>query len=111
VLLLTLGCTSSQAEAPAAEAVLTLKIDDAASGLSVVARKPFEQGTEALAAIEQLVAIEYQQRGGGVFVTRLCGVEPAGGQFWALYVDGQFAKVGIGSIRLDGDTQIHWKTQ
>ena len=55
------------------------------------------------------VAMETKEFDGlGLFVTRLCGVEPAAGKFWSPDVNGEKSKVGIAKIKLDEDTRLTW---
>lgn len=87
---------------------LTLKIQDAESGLSLEAEKNFPKNTNAFTAMCSLIQVRPENGG---FITNLCGVKADGRRrFWALKVDGKSSQVGINSIKLEKDTEILWRT-
>ena len=89
-----------------------LTIRDEGSGFTLEAKKSVPTGTSAFEALRQVVVVDYKRQPGfGQFVTGLCGIEAPRDQFWALYIDDEFSKKGISSIKLVADTKIHWKTQ
>jgi hypothetical protein len=91
---------------------LTLKITDKPSGLSVDAKKVVPMGSSAFDVLRDMVKVKYKTFAKlGPFVTGLCGVDAPDGVYWALYADEKFSDVGIGSITLDKDTCVEWKTQ
>ena len=80
-----------------------------ASGLAVSIHRDIPPGTDALAFIESVVAVDYRRYpGAGVFITSLCGVAAPDGMFWALSVNGDRATRGIADLRLEADTHIRW---
>jgi hypothetical protein len=94
------------------QVALELSIEDADSGLSLSVKRRVPQGITALEAMRMTVAIETKEfEGLGLFVTRLCGVEPAAGKFWSPAVDGQKSKLGVAKITLDQDTRLSWTTR
>ena len=81
-----------------------------ASGLAVTIRRDVAAGTDALALIESVVAVEYRRYpGAGVFVTSLCGVAAPDGAFWELTVDGERATRGIADLDIGADMHIRWE--
>jgi hypothetical protein len=89
-----------------------LTILDEKSGFTLEAKKDVPRGTDGFDALKQVVVVDYKRVPGiGPFVTSLCGIEASRDRFWAIYVDDEFSKKGIGSIKLDTDTKIEWKTQ
>ena len=80
-----------------------------ASGLAVSIHRDIPHGTDALAFVESIVAVDYRRYPGvGVFITSLCGVAAPDGMFWALSVNGERATRGIADLRLEADTHIRW---
>ena len=109
--------STSQAQSPALsgegeQVTFELSIEDAESGLSLTANRRVPQGVTALDAMRGTVAMETKEYDGlGLFVTRLCGVEPAKGKFWSPSVDGEKSKLGIARIKIEKDTRLSWTTR
>ena len=99
------------AAAPAAVSVhLEIRDELTASGLAVSIHRDVTVGTDALAFMESVVAVEYRSYpGAGVFVTSLCGVSAPDGMFWALMIDGERATRGIAEIDIEADMHIRWE--
>ena len=71
----------------------------------------FPAGTSALDALKQLMPLDYQDTAFGAFVTGVAG-RPAGeGNYWALYADGEYAKVGVSLLKLEKDTRLEWRLE
>ena len=99
--------------APAAPATVSvhLEVHDelTASGLAVSIHRDIPQGTDVLAFVESIVAVDYRRYPGvGVFITSLCGVAAPDGMFWALSVNGERATRGLADLHLEADTHIRW---
>ena len=89
--------------------VLTLRINDKESGLSVEAKKSVPRGSNAFQVLRDTVAMKYKTYPKlGAFVTGLCGVDAAKGKVWTLTVDTKWSKVGIENLTLEHDTVIEW---
>jgi len=71
----------------------------------------FASGTSALAALTQLVQLDYQDTAFGAFVTGVEGKPAPSGYYWALYVDDEYAKVGVSMLRLERDTRLEWRLE
>ncbi len=113
------GAPPSSAQAIAATALddakqvtLEITIEDADSGLAVHVKRQVAVGTSGIDAMRATVAIETKEFDGlGLFVTSLCGVQPAAGKFWSPQVDGEKSQVGIARIKIEKETHLRWKTQ
>ena len=104
--------TATPAAGEAATVEMHLKIRDTGSGFTLEAKKDVPIGISGFDALRHVVVVDYKRVPGiGPFVTTLCGIEAPKDHFWALYVDDEYSKRGIGSIKLDADTEIEWKTQ
>lgn len=109
--------STSQAQSPALssegeQVTFELSIEDADSGLSLTAKRRVPKGVTALDAMRGTVAMETKEYDGlGLFVTRLCGVEPVKGKFWSPSVDGEKSKLGIALIKIEKDTHLSWTTR
>jgi hypothetical protein len=101
--------------APAAgkkDVTVTLKVVDKASGLSLEAKKAVANDSNAFDVMRHIVAVTYRtDPEQGPMVTGLCGVTAPKGTFWAVSVDGNFAKEGIGRLTLTKDTLIEWRIE
>lgn len=99
------------AAAPVAASVhLEIRDELTLSGLAVSIHRDVTPGTDALAFIESVVAVEYRSYpGAGVFVTSLCGVAAPDGMFWELTIDGERAIRGIADLDIDADMHIRWE--
>jgi hypothetical protein len=62
--------------------------------------------------LRRVIAVSYKTEPAlGPLVTGLCGVSAPKGSFWALYVDGELSKVGVGGLPLKKDTVLEWRLQ
>ncbi|MCY3810992.1 MAG: DUF4430 domain-containing protein [Gammaproteobacteria bacterium] len=97
--------------APAVVSVhLEIRDELTVSGLAVSIRRDVAPGTDALAFIESVVAVEYRSYpGAGVFVTSLCGVAAPDGMFWELVIDGERATRGIADLDIEANMHIRWE--
>jgi hypothetical protein len=94
------------------DVTFTLKIADKTSGLSLEAKKAVAHDSNAFDAMRHVVSMTYKTDPElGPMVTGLCGVTAPRGCFWAAYVDGAFAKTGVGRMALTKDTTIEWKIE
>jgi hypothetical protein len=101
------------AEAAEKKAVtLTLKISDPMSGFSLEAHKIVPPDANAFDVLRHTVSVAYKTDAAlGPVVTGLCGVTAPKGFSWALYVDGEPAKAGVGGLTLKKSTLIEWKIE
>jgi hypothetical protein len=94
------------------DVILTLRIADGQSGLTLEAKKPVPKGSNALQVLQDTVLVKYKTYPNlGAFVTSLCGIHPPKGFVWTFAVDNEWSTVGIGSLTLERDTVIEWKTR
>lgn len=103
---------ASHAAAGPALISVHLEIHDelTSSALAVSIHRDVAPGTDALAFIESVVAVEYRSYpGAGVFVTGLCGVAAPEGMFWRLLINGERATRGIADLDIEADTHIRWE--
>ena len=100
---------ANKAAAASEQVVLTLRINDTKSGLTLDARRPVAKGSSAFEVLRETVAVKYKTFPKlGVFITGLCGVDAPHGKVWTFSVDGKWSDVGIGGLTLDRDTVIEW---
>ena len=104
-----LDADAGKAVATTPSVVLTLRINDKESGLTVEAKKSVPKGSNALQVLRDTVAVKYTTYPKlGAFVTGLCGVDAATGRVWTFSVDTKWSEVGIESLTLERDTVIEW---
>lgn len=70
-----------------------------------------EKGTNAFEAMQLAAEVGYQETAYGPMVETINGASHGTNQFWALYLNGEMAMVGINGITIDKDTTIEWKTE
>jgi hypothetical protein len=88
------------------------KISDSDSGLVLHATRSVPAGTKGFDFMTNMVPVTYKTYANGPFITSICGVEPKGEKFWALYVGGTYStNKGIGDIVITNNIQIGWKTK
>ena len=94
------------------DVVLTLKIRDGRSGMSLEAKKTVPGGSNALEVMEGMVVVKSRRYPDvGTFVTSLCGVDAPKGMVWTFTIDSEWSKIGIGNVTLERDTVIEWETR
>lgn len=107
VLLLPGSAVSRAAEGQ--RIILTLRITDTASGLTLEAKKSVARGSNAFEALRDIVALKSKTFPKlGAFITSLCGVDAPARKVWTYSVDGKWSNVGIGNLKLERDTAIEW---
>lgn len=111
------GCAQGE-DTPAADttASSTVAADDASSELADDVELTYE-GVAGKTALELLVAADptavVQGEGENAFVTGIDGREAqdSAKEFWALYVNGEMAQVGAGSLVTETGDEITWKLE
>jgi hypothetical protein len=112
------GCSSD--EEPAVDPTVTASVEAGDSGTDDDAspEAPTEltyAGQEGRTALELLLeedsSVTVQGEGENAFVTGIGGVEAGENEFWALYVDGEPAQVGAGSLVTEDGQEITWKLE
>jgi hypothetical protein len=100
----------------------TLTLYDAGGHAFLTAKKKVTRKTNAFDFLRGTLAVDFttfppdltakKPFPGGPFVNTLAGVPPDSGTYWALYVDGKYSCVGIGSITIEAnDITIEWKME
>ena len=113
-LLLTCGCTSpSDSGTVSGETVSAhIKAIDAEGNDLVDRTVEVGKGTNALEAMEKAALVRYDVYVGmGAFVTAINNISAGSGEYWALYVDGNYADRAIDAYVLNADTNILWKME
>ncbi len=67
---------------------------------------------DAMAAADEAGSLTVRWKGAGplAFVTEIDGVAaPHDGKYWLYWVDGAFACVGPGDLRLEADAAVEWR--
>jgi hypothetical protein len=107
------GCGGSDSPAPAGSA--TPSVDPSAHVTENLSEFSYagEDGRTALELLlEKDADASVQGEGEGAFVTGIRGREAdADSEFWALYVDGEMAQVGAGSLETTDDQTVTWKLE
>ena len=89
--------------------LLTLKISDSPSGLTLTATKAVPLGSNALQVLQDTILVKYKTYPElGAFVTSLCGIDAPEGKVWTFTVDDKWSNQGIGKVTLERDTVIEW---
>ena len=89
--------------------LLTLKISDSPSGLTLTATKAVPLGSNALQVLQDTIMVKYKTYPElGAFVTSLCGIDAPEGKVWTFTVDDKWSNQGIGKVTLERDTVIEW---
>ena len=71
-----------------------------------------EKGSNAFEAMKKAdPLLEFEEFSFGVMVNGINGVSPVENSFWALYINGEMAAVGISSVLVEGNMLIEWKTE
>lgn len=115
IAIFAMGCTNPPAAANAPPAALSVKMHlkalDAQQKVIFEGTRDFSAGTSALAAMRQMTPVKTQNSSFGEFVTGINEVAADSLHYWALYADGNYSNLGIGSINLEKDTQLEWKLE
>ena len=114
VLLLTLGCTSSEETVPANNGeMVKVSLKYTGADGTVLVDKNFEvaKGTNAFEAMKEQVAVKHEMYDFGPFIDAIAGVRAPDGYYLALYVNGEYASKGISDYTLEENTTIEWKTE
>lgn len=109
------GCTNNANNNPPGpspdQVKLELRVLDDTNRTVFEGSKEFPSKTNGLVALQQMVSVETQQSSFGKFVKAINGKAADNSHYWALYLDGQYAMVGIESVSLEKDTRIEWRLE
>lgn len=112
VLFVLLGCTQQQAqiqqtENTQASGAVSVAFTVIADGENVV-EKTLEvaKGTSALDALKQATEVGEKEFEFGAFVTSIAGIDAGQSNYWAFYVDGQYAEKGLDQYFLEKDSSV-----
>lgn len=67
--------------------------------------------TSAYDALIKVATVESKQFGLGKFITTIEGVKPAANEYWAFYIDGNYAQVGADSFKIEKETELIFQIQ
>lgn len=70
-----------------------------------------EKGLPALEAMRKSARIESKSFVAGEFVESINNVQAGPGQYWALYVNQQYADKGIGLYGVDSNQTMEWRLE
>ncbi|AEG44548.1 DUF4430 domain-containing protein [Isoptericola variabilis] len=114
------GCSTDAEPAAetAAEPTVSASVEaDVSEGADTESAAPelTYAGQEGRTALELLLEADpsatVEGEGEMAFVTGIGGVEAGENEFWALYVDGEPAQVGAGSLVTEDGQEITWKLE
>jgi len=69
------------------------------------------KGENAFEIMQKSLSVEFQNSTIGPFITSINGVKAGEGEYWALYVNGEYAQKGISLYTIDSDLNIEWKLE
>lgn len=70
-----------------------------------------QKGENAFELMQKTMAVEFQNTSIGPFITSINGKKAGSDEYWALYVNGEYAQKGINQYTIEGDTMIEWKLE
>jgi hypothetical protein len=70
-----------------------------------------EKGANALEEMKKLFDLNYSMSQYGAFITGINGEQAPSDSYWAMYIDGNYAMVGISSLAIDKNMEISWKLE
>lgn len=106
------GCIQQQATGPTAEKVTaSFKAVDSEGAIILDKSVEAEKGANAFEEMKKIADLDYTMYSIGPFIEEIEGVAPTGAEYWALYVNGEYAGKGIADYTLDEDTVIEWRIE
>ncbi len=99
--------TSTSAASPTADA----GVDAETTGATELSYAGEEGRTALELLLEADPSATVEGEGENAFVTGVGGVEAGESEFWALYVDGEPAQVGAGSLVTEDGQEITWRLE
>jgi hypothetical protein len=106
------GPESSAETTQSAEATASPEASESAEAEVPELTYPGEAGRTALELLlEADPSATVEGEGENAFVTGIGGVQAGESEFWALYVDGEPAQVGAGSLVTEDGQEITWKLE
>jgi len=70
-----------------------------------------EQGTNLFEILKEKADIGYQEFELGAFIDEIGGVKPGVNEYWALYVNDEYAEKGISDYTAEDGMIIEWKIE
>lgn len=107
---LMFGCINQNNGVPDYLAAVDVKVFDGEKYL-VDKTVTVGHGTNGLDIMEEATEIEYTMQAYGAFVTSIAGREAAQDEYWALYVNREYADKGISLYEAENGMEIEWKLE
>ena len=70
-----------------------------------------ESGSNAFELMKENMRVEYDSYDFGVMVNEIEGIKPEGTDYWALYVNREYAEKGISDYVLNENIILEWKIE
>lgn len=64
------------------------------------------RGETAYNALTKVATVESEQYAIGKFITAIAGVKPSSDEYWAFYIDGNYAQVGADGFIIEEETEL-----
>jgi len=115
VFFVCLGCTSTAnfAMVDSSPVQVSMFVFDDTNKLMFSEVNDFNAGSSAFDVVKELLGgnLEYQEYSFGVMITSIYGVDASSEDYWALYVDGNYASKGISDYVVNNPTLIEWRLE
>ncbi|MCK0115664.1 DUF4430 domain-containing protein [Isoptericola sp. S6320L] len=113
---LVAGCSGDDEATPEASAAASSEAEPADDAAAEEVTELSYAGEDGKTALELLVAADPEAvvsgEGEMAYVTAIRGhAAESDTEFWALYVDGEMAQVGAGSLETEDGQQLQWKLE
>ena len=110
LLLIVAGCT--QETTTQEQISFTAQIYDAENNLVLEKEITTTAGENAFDALQENdFPFEYEESTYGIFVTRVSGITPEEGTYVAIYVDDEYASVGLSDLELYNEMDLKFKIE
>lgn len=111
-LVLVSGCTTQISETELQEPILVEVTVMLADGTELVNEDVMvEEGETAYDALTKLVTVEAEEYSIGKFITTIEGVNPEADEYWAFYIDGEYAQVGPDGFAIEDEVELLFKIE
>ncbi|MCX6803856.1 MAG: DUF4430 domain-containing protein [Candidatus Diapherotrites archaeon] len=112
------GCTSQNTLPPSTSSSsnmvhVSLVVLDDANLVIFSSSSGFDAGTNAFEAMKILLKgdLNFTKYDFGVMVNSIAKKSPSSSQYWALYMDGNYASMGIDSYQINSPMEIKWRLE
>lgn len=110
--ILLLGCISSSNLQATTNEKFAVSIKVISNSQIIVDQNiSVQKGKTALQALQEIALVEAKDYSFGKFITGISGINSSSSDYWAFYINGEYAQVGADSYVIESQVELTFKLE